>query len=152
MSEDAIRAVESDLAAHIADLTDQHEVVYEDRETIVYADHDRYELMEVCEAVGHDDALDAVREHMHDRARQLVDYDWSAADPIVVDKTEPHREAERHVEIRLGQLIEMADKRAARGVDYWATQVRAVGYAEWGRMSGGRDRSSIRRNARRAEE
>lgn len=60
------------------------EVVYEDDDQIVVADHSGHELNEWASDLGIDRGeLSAA---MHDLARQLCEYRWSVSDPVVFDK------------------------------------------------------------------
>ena len=63
-----------------------HEVVYEDDQVIVVADHTGHELNEWAS----DFDVDAIEfsQTMHTLARQVCDYSWSVSDPIVFDKME----------------------------------------------------------------
>ncbi len=59
-------------------------VVYEDDGIAIVADHTGHELNEYL--TGHGIPRRAVSQWMHAVARELTDYDWSHADPIVFDK------------------------------------------------------------------
>ena len=63
-----------------------HEIVYEDDEVIVVADHTGHELNEWAS----DFDVDATEfsKTMHTLARQVCDYSWSVSDPVVFDKME----------------------------------------------------------------
>lgn len=67
------------------DATDA-EVVYEDDQVIVVADHSGHELNEW--ASDFDVDRGQLSETMHALARQVCDYDWSVSDPVVFDKIE----------------------------------------------------------------
>jgi len=62
------------------------EVVYEDAEAIIVADHSGHELNEWADDLGVDRS--ELSESFHALARQKCDYDWSVSDPIVFDKRE----------------------------------------------------------------
>ena len=62
------------------------EVVYEDSEVIVIADHTGHELNELSSELDFDRS--ELSKTMHTLARQVCDYDWSVSDPIVFDKLE----------------------------------------------------------------
>ena len=62
------------------------EVVYEDDQVIVVADHTGHELNEWASDFGIDRS--ELSQTMHTLARQVSDYDWSVSDPIVFDKVE----------------------------------------------------------------
>jgi len=65
---------------------EQNEVVSEDSERVVLADHQGYEINELASELGMDrDELSSI---MHELARGTTEYDWSAADPLVFDKIE----------------------------------------------------------------
>ena len=63
---------------------DWGEVVYEDAEVVVMADHKGYEWSEWSS--GYD--AQQFSEAMHTLARQVCDYDWSVSYPLVFDKLE----------------------------------------------------------------
>lgn len=152
--QDAITAVNRHLALAVGELTSEHEVVYEDREHIVYADHHGYELPELFDGLGIDEYDRAVvREPLQERARALAeDYDWSAAAPLVVDKPAWFREVEQHVLGRLADLIRESDS-AARGVDRWATETMGLTYRKWGAdHNTARDHGVIGKNVRRGRD
>lgn len=62
------------------------EVVYEDDQVVVVADHSGHELNEWVSDFDTD--AEKFSQCMHDLARQLCDYDWSVSDPVVFDKLE----------------------------------------------------------------
>ena len=62
------------------------EVVYEDDEVIVVADHTGHELNEWANDFGiHRSVLSEI---MHTLARQVCDYSWEVSDPVVFDEIE----------------------------------------------------------------
>jgi len=63
-----------------------HEVVHEDDQVIVVADHTGHELNEWADEFGMDRS--ELSPLFHGLARQVCDYDWSVSDPIVFDKLE----------------------------------------------------------------
>lgn len=60
------------------------EVVYEDKQVVVVADHTLHQLSEWIN--DYDLEARAFRNFMHETARELCNYDWSASDPVVFDK------------------------------------------------------------------
>jgi hypothetical protein len=74
-------------ADYKSDLVDA-EVVYEDDQVVVVADHSGHELNEWASDLDVDRS--GLSETMHTLARQLCDYDWSVSDPVVFDKLEAH--------------------------------------------------------------
>ena len=63
------------------------EVVHEDDQVIVVADHTGHELNEwVSDFNMTDEDCDAFCTWNHEVARDLTDHDWTAADPVVFDK------------------------------------------------------------------
>ena len=63
------------------------EVVHEDDQVIVVADHTGHELSEwVSDFNMTEEDCDAFCMWNHEVARELTDHDWSAADPVVFDK------------------------------------------------------------------
>ena len=65
---------------------EHHEVVYEDDQVVVVADHTGHELNEWANEFGVD--RDALSETMHALAREVCDYNWGTSDPIVFDRVE----------------------------------------------------------------
>jgi len=63
-----------------------HEVVYEDDQVVVVADHTGHELNEWCDEFDMDRS--DLSQIMHDLARQVCDYNWAVSDPVVFDKLE----------------------------------------------------------------
>lgn len=62
------------------------EVVYEDDQVVVVADHSGHELNMWATDLGIDRGV--LSEIMHDLARQVSDYDWSVSDPVVFERLE----------------------------------------------------------------
>ena len=60
------------------------EVVYEDDDCVIVADHSGHELNEWASDFGF--SRRELSQTMHTLARQKTDYSWSVADPIVFDK------------------------------------------------------------------
>ena len=72
------------------------EVVYEDDQVIVVADHTGHELNEWVSDFNMTEAdRDAFYTWNHEVARELTDHDWAVADPVVFDKL---GKATRHAE------------------------------------------------------
>ena len=72
------------------------EVVYEDEQLIVVADHTGHELNEwVSDFNMTEEDRDAFCAWNHEVARELTDHDWSVVDPVVFDKL---GKATRHAE------------------------------------------------------
>lgn len=152
--EDAIAAVNDRLARAVGELTDAHEVVYEDREHIVYADHSRTERRQLFDDLDLDDLQrELVADSIAERADALVpDHDWSGCEPLVVDKPVWFCEVEQHVLGRVADLIRESDG-AARGVDRWATGAMGLTLREWGaEYNTDRDHGNIGKNVRRGRE
>ena len=65
------------------------EVVHEDDQVIVVADHTGHELAEwAADFNMTDEDCDAFWEWNHEVARELTDHNWAGADPVVFDKSE----------------------------------------------------------------
>ena len=88
-------AMRISMAEHFADFEyeyreDPHtdaEVVYEDDQVIVVADHTRHELNEwMSDFNMTGEYRDAFYAWNHEVARELTDYNWAAVDPVVFDK------------------------------------------------------------------
>jgi len=59
---------------------------------------------------------------------------------------------EKPIDANMMKLAEIISQTtAARGVDYWAVEVRGLSPSDWAEMTG-RDRSTVARNVRRASE
>lgn len=86
---DSLDELVDEMAAHWAENKanyqneDWCEIVHEDENVVVLADHKGYELTEWGNDFGD---YYAVSEHMHKRARGLCDYVWSASWPVVYEK------------------------------------------------------------------
>lgn len=65
---------------------ENQEVVYEDDEVIVVADHTGHELNEWASDFNVDRS--EFSKSMHALARDVSDYSWSVSDPVVFDKKE----------------------------------------------------------------
>jgi hypothetical protein len=63
-----------------------HEVVYEDDEVVIVADHTGHELGEWASDYGID--YGELSQAFHTLARQVCNYSWSVSDPIVFEKFE----------------------------------------------------------------
>ncbi len=78
------------MANHFAEMeadyrdADWGEIVYEDGQVVVMADHKGHEFSEWSEEI------EDFSEKMHSLADQLVDRSWSADYPVVFDKLEDH--------------------------------------------------------------
>ncbi len=59
------------------------EIVYEDDDVVVIADHKGHELNEWGNDFGD---YREVSEYMHTRAKKLCDYNWSTSYPVVFEK------------------------------------------------------------------
>lgn len=152
---DVLATLQRDLANHISEYDDTLDVAHEDQETIVYIDPDGHELEYALDEAGVDDEImrTIVDGLFHDLARERCDLDWPADYPLVVRKPSEFRAAEQHALRSLGRTIGAVDspKPTTKGVDYWATHIHDLGYAEWARECGGRDRSNVRSNALEAK-
>lgn len=61
-------------------------IVFEDDDCVIVADHTGHELNEWCDEFDLDRS--ELSAWMHEQARSLCGYDWSASDPIIFDKLE----------------------------------------------------------------
>jgi len=112
------------------------EIVHEDRDSIVLADHSGHFWSEQYDAVGIDDRpmQTVVSALHHKRARARCDYSWSAVDPVVVRKTADFRAGEQQV------LREVARRTAelgsvARAVDTLATETHGWSKSNWANLT-----------------
>ena len=84
--------MKEDMLAHYEEYTemyqeDEHtkaEVVHEDDDCIIVADHSGHELNDWSSHYGIN--RDALSEWAHAYARQKCDYSWSVSDPVVFTK------------------------------------------------------------------
>lgn len=67
-----------------SDHNDHLEVVAETDDRVVFVDYKRHELKTWAEDMSID--LQDLSEAMHEQAREVSDYDWSASDPLVIAK------------------------------------------------------------------
>ena len=106
------------------------EVVYEDDQVVVVADHTGHELTEWVSDFNMTEAdRDAFYTWNHEVARELTDHDWSVVDPVVFDKL---GKATRHAE----------EKDPLHGRDYggevaFFNDVRDYGFIESEDVAGG---------------
>jgi len=112
------------------------EIVHEDRDSIVLADHSGHFWSEQFDGLDIDDEplrtiVSAVH---HKRARARCDYSWSAVDPVVVRKTADFRAGEQQV------LREVARRTTelgsvARAVDTLATETHGWSKGNWASLT-----------------
>jgi hypothetical protein len=121
------------------------EVVHEDRDSIVLADHSGHFWSEQLDAVEIQDRAkrSIIKALHHKRARARCDHSWSAVDPLVVRKTAAFRAGEQQV------LREVARRTAdlgsvARAVDTLATDTHGWSKTNWASLTG-RNRSTVYR-------
>lgn len=151
-TDDALADVQAELADAVRLLDVHHEVVAETRDVIVYADHDGYELMEVLDDCNVTDERlrDGVRREMHDAAAGLTDYDWSAADPLVVPKPEGMETGQCHVEEIVNSLCERGLS-PGQAWAYYGVVNRDHSRNEWAKRMGYSDHSAVSEAVRKAQ-
>jgi hypothetical protein len=161
LTAEAARAILDDIQQSIEgsysewlDMVDEEtvEIVHEDTEAIVFADHSGHGWREELDAAGvEDDAhRTAIKSIHHKAAAELTEYSWSASDPFVVSKSAEWQRAEQHVRRTIAKLARESGS-VARGVDRWAVERQDMRLKEWGDEETGTDRphQTISKNARR---
>lgn len=161
---DAARAILGDIQQSIEDYysgwldmvdAETVEIVHEDTEGIVFADHSAHAWTEELDAAGVEDDVHrtVIRTAHHQAASELTEYSWSASDPLVFEKSSDWQRAEQHVRRTIATLARESGS-VARGVDRWATERQDMTLKEWGDEQTGTDRphQTISKNARRGRE
>jgi len=154
---DAIQQSIEDYYSGWLDMVDEEtvEIVREDKEAIVFADHSGHAWNEELDAAGVEDDVHrtVIRSAHHKAASELTEYSWSASDPFVVEKSSDWQRAEQHVRRTIATLARESGS-VARGVDRWATERQDMTLKEWGDEQTGTDRphQTISKNARRGRE
>jgi hypothetical protein len=153
----ALNAINRDILGHWGlheEAIDEgvHEIVHEDRDVIVLADHSGQFWSEQLDATDDVDAdehgiLQSIIIQLHHKlARRHSDRSWSVATPVVVQKSEVFQAGEDHV------LREIARRTAERGrvagaVDQLATEVHGWSKSGWAGQTG-RNASTLTRTTR----
>lgn len=120
---------------------DAHEIVHEDSEAIVLADHTGQfwsEQLDVTEAVETDEhgiLYTIIVSLHHDAARTHCDYSWSASNPVVIKKPDAFQGGEGHV---LREVARRTDElgSVARAVDSLATETHGWSKSSWANVTG----------------
>jgi predicted DNA-binding protein (UPF0251 family) len=131
------------------------EIVHEDTEAIVLADHSGHAWREELDAAGVEDDVHrtVIRSAHHKAASKLTERSWSASDPFVFEKPRTWQIAEQHVRRTIAKLARESGS-VARGADRWAVERQDMRLKEWGDEDTGTDRphQTISKNARRGRE
>jgi len=131
------------------------EIVHEDTEIIVFADHSGHAWNEELDAAGVKDDVHrtVIKSTHHKAASELAEYSWSASDPFVFEKPRDWQIAEQHVRRTIAKLARESGS-VARGVDRWAVERQDMRLKAWGDEDTGTDRphQTISKNARRGRE
>lgn len=153
--------VEADLDAINADILDHwdlyedtideggYEIVHEDRDVIVLADHtghfwnEQLDATEDVETDEHGILRSIIVQVHHALARTHTDYSWSASDPVVIEKTSSFEAGEVHVLREIARRTQ-DEGSVARAVDQYATDVHGHKKSIWASLTG-RNRSSVTR-------
>ena len=129
--------VQAELRAGLDEIPSHHDCVHNGRDAVIYVDSAGWVLGDILDAVGVDD--DVMRSHindlMHDTARRLCDYNWSAVYPLVVAKDRGIMLGERHAEDRLADLASKGEG-AAAALDYYMVEERGYSESRWAEMRG----------------
>lgn len=121
-----------------------HEIVHEDRNVIVLADHSGHFWSEQLDAMDVEGPLrDIVSSLHHKLAEKHCDYSWSAVYPVVVRKTDNFRAGESQV---LREIARRTDEfgSVARAVDTLATETHGWSKGNWATLTG-RNPSTVTR-------
>lgn len=161
---EAARALLNDIQQSIEDyysewlnMVDEEtvEIVHEDKQVIVLADHSGHAWTEELDSAGVDDDIHrmVIKSAHHKAASQLTDYSWSASDPFVFAKCQKWQIAEQHVRRTIAKLARESGS-VARGVDRWAVERQDMRLKQWGDEHTGTDRphQTVSKNARRGRE
>jgi hypothetical protein len=159
-----VRTILADIQQSLTDYWAEHldtidegdlEIVHEDQNIIVLADHTGYGWNEELDAaIVEDDVHRTVIKSIHHKvAAEHTDYSWSASDPLVFGKSEEWQTAELHARRSIAKLARESGS-VARGVDRWATERQGLTLKKWGDENIGTDRphQTISKNARRGRE
>jgi len=143
-TEEALYTVQNELQSLLPKLDEYHQLVYEDRDTLLYADESGHELNEALNAAGLDrDVRAEVLTAMHDLASEKTDYEWSASDPLVVPKPNQFQAGEAHVLREIARRT-TTEGSVARAVDQLVTEAYGWSKKEWADETG-RNPSTVTR-------
>lgn len=126
-----------------------YDIVHEDRDVLVLADHTGHfwsEQFEATEGVENDEhgILGGIIIQVHHAlARNHTDYSWSASNPVVIEKDSSFEAGEVHVLREIARRTQ-EEGSVARAVDQYATGVRGFQKSDWASLTG-RNRSSVTR-------
>lgn len=125
-----------------------HEIVYEDSDTIVLADHTDHFWNEQFDALDVDDeVLRGIISYLHHKAaRGECDYSWSASYPVVVRKPASWQAGEGHVLREIARRTAVQGS-ASRGLDQYAVQAHGYSQRLWADLSA-RNESTVSRTVR----
>lgn len=129
------------------------EVVAEDDDAIVLADHSGYNWGEELDAldVPEDWMLQAVQDAHLAEARDRTDWDWSASDPFVVTKRGTIGHGELLVEAIVNSLLRRGCS-PGQAWAYYGVEIRGNSRNAWSKRCGYSDHSAISEPLRKAEE
>jgi len=112
-----------------------HEIVHEDRNVIVLADHSGHFWREQLDAIDAEGPLrNVITSLHHTMARQHCDLSWSAVSPIVVQKTADFRAGEQQVLREIARRTEKFGS-VARAVDTLATENHGWSKSTWAKRT-----------------
>lgn len=129
------------------------EVVAEDDDAIVIADHSGYNWTEELDAldVSEDWMLQAVQDAHLAEARDRTDWDWSASDPFVVAKRGSIDDGELLVDAIVNSLVRRGCS-PGQAWAYYGVVIRGNSRNAWSKRCGYSDHSAISEPLRKAEE
>lgn len=150
---DVLERINADILEHWdlhQDAIDEgvHEIVHEDSDVIVLADHSGHFWTEQLDVTpGVDDSDDILRSIAislhHTAARGVCDHSWSTSDPVVVSKPNAFRAGESHVLREIARRTRETGS-VARAVDQLATEVHGHRKSMWADLTG-RNPSTVTR-------
>lgn len=138
---EALDAINDDVTAHwdlYQDAIDDgaHEIVYEDSDVVVLADHSGHLWREQLDAMEiADDALRTIVTSLHHTAaRKHCEYSWSTADPFVLVKSGAFQAGEQQVLREIARRTEKFGS-VARAVDTLATETHGFQKSTWATLT-----------------
>lgn len=151
---DALEAINNDILAHWGAYEDPideegYEIVHEDSNVIVLADHtghfwgEQFDATPGVEADEQGILVGIVVQVHHELARDHTDYSWSASNPVVVQKSSQFQAGEEHVIREIARRTKEKGS-VARGVDQLVTTVHGYQKSVWAGLTG-RNQSTVSR-------
>jgi len=132
----------------------ESEVVYEDRDYIVFATGEqnvpRRDLREYYDGDLNERTPDVVSAIHHDLARNLCDYDWGYAYPLVVRKSDGIEDGQQYTEAVINSLLKR-DLSPGQAWAYYGVEIRGNSRNKWATRCGYSDHSAVSEAVRKAK-